>query len=173
MIICRLRHYSSIEVKVRCYSNVLVAKMTTFGSLSEPKWTMPGWRIEQRYRGGVLVGNWSEDRLKVSQFRQSPVLCIEILVRPRKQFLKGTEMSSTSTCKETYRPYSPRQWLPDPYVRRNGTLRNQVLDNEPLPLSSCVPMHLLFVLLYCVGSRTAILLWSPWKQLLPQLHFHI
>lgn len=28
-----------------------------------PKWQMPGWRIEQKYSTGVLIGNWSEDRL--------------------------------------------------------------------------------------------------------------
>ena len=29
------------------------------------KWSMPGWRIEQRYANGVLIGNWSEERHKV------------------------------------------------------------------------------------------------------------
>ena len=32
-------------------------------NLGNPKWQMPGWRIEQRYSTGVLIGNWSEDRL--------------------------------------------------------------------------------------------------------------
>lgn len=27
------------------------------------KWQLPGWRIEQKYSRGVLIGNWSEDRL--------------------------------------------------------------------------------------------------------------
>lgn len=27
------------------------------------KWELPGWRIEQKYCQGVLIGNWSEDRL--------------------------------------------------------------------------------------------------------------
>ena len=31
--------------------------------LNDPKWQLPGWRIEQRYSTGVLIGNWSEDRL--------------------------------------------------------------------------------------------------------------
>lgn len=31
------------------------------------KWSMPGWRIEQRYANGVLIGNWSEERHKVGQ----------------------------------------------------------------------------------------------------------
>jgi hypothetical protein len=30
------------------------------------KWQMPGWRIEQRFANGVLIGNWNEERLKVS-----------------------------------------------------------------------------------------------------------
>ena len=31
------------------------------------KWQLPGWRIEQKYSPGVLIGNWSESRFgKVS-----------------------------------------------------------------------------------------------------------
>ena len=26
------------------------------------KWHMPGWRIEQKFSPGVLIGNWGEDR---------------------------------------------------------------------------------------------------------------
>lgn len=29
------------------------------------KWHMPGWRIEQKYSPGVLIGNWDEDRYAV------------------------------------------------------------------------------------------------------------
>lgn len=32
-------------------------------SLGDPKWQLPGWRIEQKYATGVLIGNWDEDRL--------------------------------------------------------------------------------------------------------------
>lgn len=32
-------------------------------NLGDAKWHMPGWRIEQKYSTGVLIGNWSEDRL--------------------------------------------------------------------------------------------------------------
>ena len=32
------------------------------------KWHMPGWRIEQKYSPGVLIGNWGEDRYTVSIF---------------------------------------------------------------------------------------------------------
>ena len=31
--------------------------------LGDPKWQLPGWRIEQKYSTGVLIGNWAEDRL--------------------------------------------------------------------------------------------------------------
>ena len=31
--------------------------------LGDPKWQLPGWRIEQKYATGVLIGNWDEDRL--------------------------------------------------------------------------------------------------------------
>ena len=30
------------------------------------KWHLPGWRIEQRYSPGVLIGNWGEERYSVS-----------------------------------------------------------------------------------------------------------
>ncbi len=30
------------------------------------KWQMPGWRIEQGYSPGVLIGNWGEQRYTVS-----------------------------------------------------------------------------------------------------------
>ena len=30
------------------------------------KWNMPGWRIEQKFSPGVLIGNWGEDRYTVS-----------------------------------------------------------------------------------------------------------
>ena len=38
---------------------------TSSSSLLSSKWQDPGWRIEQRYAKGVLIGNWSEDRYKV------------------------------------------------------------------------------------------------------------
>ena len=31
------------------------------------KWSLPGWRIEQRYANPVLIGNWSEERGKVGR----------------------------------------------------------------------------------------------------------
>lgn len=30
------------------------------------KFQMPGWKIEQHYSPGVLIGNWAEERYKVS-----------------------------------------------------------------------------------------------------------
>ena len=30
------------------------------------KWKLPGWRIESRYNNNVLLGNWDEERRKVS-----------------------------------------------------------------------------------------------------------
>ena len=36
------------------------------GSHGDPhKWAMPGWRIEQRYSPGVLIGNWGEEKHQV------------------------------------------------------------------------------------------------------------
>jgi len=31
------------------------------------KWNMPGWRIEQKFAQGVLIGNWDEERYTVSK----------------------------------------------------------------------------------------------------------
>ena len=35
--------------------------------MDELKWQIPGWRIEQKYSPGVLIGNWDEERHKVLQ----------------------------------------------------------------------------------------------------------
>lgn len=32
----------------------------------DDKWNSPGWKIEQKYSPGVLIGNWAEDKLEVS-----------------------------------------------------------------------------------------------------------
>lgn len=37
------------------------------------KWELPGWRIEQKYCQGVLIGNWSEERL--GKVRTSCIEC--------------------------------------------------------------------------------------------------
>lgn len=46
-----------------------MADMTaTLKKFSLPsKWQEPGWRIEQNFSKGVLIGNWSEDRYKVRE----------------------------------------------------------------------------------------------------------
>jgi len=37
------------------------------GAMSDPmKWNLPGWRVEQKYADKVLIGNWYEERGKVS-----------------------------------------------------------------------------------------------------------
>ena len=41
-------------------------KKITMSHGDPAKWNMPGWRIEQRYSPGVLIGNWSEERQNVS-----------------------------------------------------------------------------------------------------------
>lgn len=39
------------------------------------KWEQPGWRIEQRYSQGVLIGNWSEERLGKVRPRAAHLYC--------------------------------------------------------------------------------------------------
>ena len=36
--------------------------------MEAPKISLPGWRIEQRFSPGVLIGNWSEERHRVKIF---------------------------------------------------------------------------------------------------------
>ncbi|XP_072174811.1 cilia- and flagella-associated protein 107-like [Diadema setosum] len=68
------------------------------------KWSLPGWRIEQRYAGGVLIGNWSEERHK---------------------FEKGAHRN-TSTQRMDY--VHNRNFQPDIMTRRAAKMKNEGLD---------------------------------------------
>ncbi|XP_064642172.1 cilia- and flagella-associated protein 107-like [Lineus longissimus] len=70
------------------------------------KWYLPGWRIEQRFAPGVLIGNWSEDRYG---------------------FNKG-EYKHNSTHRTDFKDYSP--WKPDVVLRRRAQLNNEGLGKE-------------------------------------------
>lgn len=70
------------------------------------KWHLPGWRIEQRYAPGVLIGNWSEERLS---------------------FLKGN-YKHNSTHRIDFRSYGNHR--PDVLIRRNGEMANRGLPAE-------------------------------------------
>uniref|UniRef100_A0A8C4S649 Cilia and flagella associated protein 107 n=1 Tax=Erpetoichthys calabaricus TaxID=27687 RepID=A0A8C4S649_ERPCA len=38
------------------------------GAQSDPmKWSLPGWKIEQKYSNKVLIGNWEEERKQVKE----------------------------------------------------------------------------------------------------------
>lgn len=67
------------------------------------KWELPGWRIEQKYCQGVLIGNWSEDRLG--------------------KFHKGDEFGN-STSREAFMSYLPSAYQPDSSIRRKGLFRS-------------------------------------------------
>ncbi|CAI8040689.1 Uncharacterized protein C1orf158 homolog [Geodia barretti] len=73
------------------------------GSMRGGKWEQPGWRIEQRFCQGVLIGNWSEDRLG--------------------KFPKGNEFGN-STSREAFLKYPHSVYIPDSGTRRKGVLRN-------------------------------------------------
>ena len=47
------------------YRLMAASRESQLSSSASKKWQQPGWRIEQRYSQGVLVGNWAEDRYKV------------------------------------------------------------------------------------------------------------
>jgi len=72
------------------------------------KWTMPGWRIEQRYANGVLIGNWNEERL---------------------QFQKGN-LKHNSTYRIDYKDDGSSK--PDVIIRRKALIRNDGLGKELL-----------------------------------------
>ena len=40
-----------------------MAEANMSSSRTHPKWQPSGWRIQQKYSNGVLIGNWLEDRL--------------------------------------------------------------------------------------------------------------
>ncbi|XP_061189581.1 cilia- and flagella-associated protein 107-like [Saccostrea echinata] len=70
------------------------------------KWHMPGWRIEQRFSPGVLIGNWGEERYT---------------------FKKG-DTKHNSTHRVDFRNYGT--YKPDVIVRRKALMRNDGLGQE-------------------------------------------
>ena len=71
-------------------------------NLGGPKWQMPGWRIEQKYCTGVLIGNWSEDRLGKVSYCVYTCTCVYVLlsvdlIQPLKSYnLQHLDMFPTS-----------------------------------------------------------------------------
>ncbi|KAL3862740.1 hypothetical protein ACJMK2_008693 [Sinanodonta woodiana] len=72
------------------------------------KWHMPGWRIEQKFGQGVLIGNWSEDRYT---------------------FLRG-DHKNNSTHRTDFRNFGNHR--PDVIVRRKAVLKNDGYGPEYL-----------------------------------------
>ncbi|XP_052211992.1 cilia- and flagella-associated protein 107-like isoform X2 [Dreissena polymorpha] len=72
------------------------------------KWHMPGWRIEQKYSPGVLIGNWDEERYT---------------------FQRGNTKHN-STHRVDFRNVGSHR--PDVVVRRKALLRNDGLGPEHL-----------------------------------------
>lgn len=70
------------------------------------KWHLPGWRIEQRFSPGVLIGNWSEERYT---------------------FNKG-DQKHNSTHRIDFRNFKGHR--PDVLVRRKALLKNNGLGPE-------------------------------------------
>jgi len=64
------------------------------------KWTLPGWRIEQRYAPGVLIGNWGEERYT---------------------FKKG-DTKHNSTQRQDFKNFGGSK--PDVIIRRKAQLQN-------------------------------------------------
>ncbi|WAR15583.1 CA158-like protein [Mya arenaria] len=72
------------------------------------KWHMPGWRIEQKYSPGVLIGNWDEEKYT---------------------FQRGN-VKHNSTHRVDFRNVGSHR--PDVLVRRKALLRNDGLGPENL-----------------------------------------
>lgn len=70
------------------------------------KWHMPGWRIEQRYAPGVLIGNWGEER---------------------HAFKKGAQ-ANNSTYRQDFVNCDGHR--PDVILRRKAELQNEGLGKE-------------------------------------------
>ncbi|XP_074655259.1 cilia- and flagella-associated protein 107-like [Tubulanus polymorphus] len=70
------------------------------------KWQMPGWRIEQRYSTGVLIGNWLEDR---------------------HVFQRGLHKHN-STHRNDFKSYT--DFKPDVTIRRKNLLQGDGLGKE-------------------------------------------
>ncbi|XP_013404083.1 uncharacterized protein C1orf158 homolog [Lingula anatina] len=73
------------------------------------KWGMPGWRIEQKYADGVLIGNWAEQRYT---------------------FDKGN-YKHNSTHRMDFKNYEGAG-KPDVIIRRQAMLKNEGLGKEML-----------------------------------------
>ena len=113
--------------------------------LGDPKWQLPGWRIEQKYATGVLIGNWDEDRLgkvvphcslgtllarknllgKLTHIIQVYFTPLPLSPHCHTQFKRGNE-SGDSTHRTDFRHYSPATYQPDVSTRRRGMLMNNV-----------------------------------------------
>ncbi|XP_041354432.1 uncharacterized protein C1orf158 homolog [Gigantopelta aegis] len=76
--------------------------------LTKQMLTIPGWRIEQRYSPGVLIGNWSEERHRYAKQRYH----------------------HNSTHRTDFRNYGSSK--PDVIIRRAGELRNEGLSRKHL-----------------------------------------
>ncbi|KAI8796321.1 hypothetical protein BgiMline_030021 [Biomphalaria glabrata] len=76
------------------------------------KFGIPSWRIEQRYAPGVLIGNWSEERLK----------------------FPDTKYKHNTTHRIDFKNYG--EFHPDVTVRRKA-----VLNNEGLPADMIFRHH--------------------------------
>jgi len=72
------------------------------------KWSLPGWRIEQRFSQGVLIGNWGEERYT---------------------FKKGNQRHN-STHRVDFKNWNSTG--PDVIIRRKAELQNDGLGKEYL-----------------------------------------
>ncbi|KXJ22585.1 uncharacterized protein C1orf158 homolog [Exaiptasia diaphana] len=80
--------------------------MISVDNYDDLKWGLPGWKIEQRFRPDVLIGNWSEERRKFE--------------RSQSQY--------NSTNRTDYKNFGNP--LPDVKTRRKGMLHTEGLGQQ-------------------------------------------
>lgn len=59
----------------------------------DDKWNMPGWKIEQKYSPGVLIGNWAEEKLEVISIVQLHKITLEFFLNLHTSSLKKVRTS--------------------------------------------------------------------------------
>ncbi|XP_046882633.1 uncharacterized protein C1orf158 homolog [Hypomesus transpacificus] len=88
------------------------------------KWSLPGWRIEQKYGNKVLIGNWVEEKLQFSRECQT----------------------ANSTSRSDYQPHWNHR--PDVFLRRSALRRAEGLPSKLLLSHHGIPNSHCLVTLY-------------------------
>ncbi|XP_034760722.2 cilia- and flagella-associated protein 107-like [Acipenser ruthenus] len=71
------------------------------GAQSDPKkWSMPGWRIEEKYSNKVLIGNWVEERLQFTRKGQTGKTTNQLDYRPYSETTRDVVVRTSALKRE-------------------------------------------------------------------------